>query len=92
VRCAYPFFPFTEAPYVVLHVDHEYSMAVVGTPDRQSLWLLTRGSTASLEETQQFHSIALCNGYKQRQLDTLIMRFPVSFTEYTGAIDSHQSL
>ncbi|GAB3599665.1 lipocalin family protein [Microbacterium tumbae] len=34
--------PFTRADYWVLRVDEEYRHALVGTPDRKHLWLLSR--------------------------------------------------
>src|SRR5690606_32171966 len=34
--------PFTEADYWVLKLDAEYRVALVGTPDREHLWLLSR--------------------------------------------------
>lgn len=34
--------PFTKADYWVLKVDEEYRWALVGTPDRKHLWLLSR--------------------------------------------------
>lgn len=34
--------PFTKADYWVLRVDDEYRHALVGTPDRKHLWLLSR--------------------------------------------------
>jgi apolipoprotein D and lipocalin family protein len=67
------FFPFVESPYVVLYVDAAYQMAVVGVPSRDALWLLTRESTVTVAQMQQFHSVALCNGYQQRQLDALLL-------------------
>lgn len=34
--------PFTRADYWVLRIDSEYRTALVGTPDRRHLWLLSR--------------------------------------------------
>ena len=34
--------PFTEGDYWVLRIEPDYSAALVGTPDRQNLWLLSR--------------------------------------------------
>lgn len=34
--------PFTKADYWVLRIDDEYKYALVGTPDRRYLWLLSR--------------------------------------------------
>lgn len=40
--------PFTEGDYWVLRIEPDYSAALVGTPDRQNLWLLSR--TPQLDE------------------------------------------
>lgn len=42
--------PGAWAPYWVLHVEPDYSAAVVGTPDRKHLWLLSR--TAFMDDAQ----------------------------------------
>lgn len=44
--------PFTQADYWILQVDPEYRVALVGTPDRKHLWLLSRthGLDPGLEE------------------------------------------
>lgn len=34
--------PFTEGDYWVLKIDPEYTVSLVGTPDRKNLWLLAR--------------------------------------------------
>lgn len=34
--------PFTRADYWVLRIDSDYRVALVGTPDREHLWLLAR--------------------------------------------------
>lgn len=34
--------PFTKGDYWVLKIDDEYSVALVGTPNRKNLWLLVR--------------------------------------------------
>ncbi|RYD14434.1 MAG: hypothetical protein EOP90_13560 [Lysobacteraceae bacterium] len=34
--------PFTRGDYWILRVDREYRTALVGTPDRTNLWLLSR--------------------------------------------------
>jgi apolipoprotein D and lipocalin family protein len=42
--------PGSWAPYWVLHVDPDYGAAIVGTPDRKHLWLLSR--SAFMDDTQ----------------------------------------
>jgi len=65
------FFPLVEAPYVLLYVDTLYSMAVVGSPSRKYLWLLTRDRTATVAQLTKFQNIAISNGYTQDQLDDI---------------------
>ncbi|WP_119155695.1 lipocalin family protein [Caldimonas tepidiphila] len=60
--------PFTWADYWVLHVDDDYSHAVVGTPERDHLWLLSR--TPRMDDTT-FHrlaSLAAGQGYEVHRL------------------------
>ena len=48
-------------------------MAIVASPNRQFLWLLTRDKAEpSSSELNQFYSMALQSGYTQNQLDQLI--------------------
>lgn len=54
------FFPFVEGPYVVLYLEpSSYQMAVVGSPDRATLWLLTRNRIVTKDQLDIFSSTAL---------------------------------
>lgn len=66
------FFPFIEARYVVLYVDVDYTTAIVGSPDRSFLWLLTRTSLASNDQLGMLEQIALKNGYTKFQINSMI--------------------
>ncbi|MCW4455663.1 lipocalin family protein [Flavobacterium sp. MXW15] len=48
--------PFTKGDYWVIQVDAGYSVALVGSPDRQHLWLLAR--QPQLDEMVQRHYLA----------------------------------
>lgn len=58
-----------EAPYVVLYVDEEYSIAVVGSPARDTAWILTRTSAPlSVDKLVSCLTILLANGYSSHEL------------------------
>ncbi|WP_198320821.1 lipocalin family protein [Azohydromonas aeria] len=64
--------PGAWAPYWVLHVDPDYSAAVVGTPDRQHLWLLSRSPHMEDAQLQRLLLHARAQGYDT----TRLMRTP----------------
>lgn len=70
--------PFVWADYWVLQVDPEYSIALVGTPDRKNLWFLSR--EPKLDETtfaeMQDHAIA--QGYDLTDLIRTVQTVPAS--------------
>ena len=55
--------PFTRADYWVLHVDEDYRHALVGTPDRKHLWLLSRESKIEDAVERSFLDVARAQGY-----------------------------
>lgn len=66
------FFTFIEGAYVILYIDKDYQTAVVGSPDKITLWLLTRDKVVSKNQLSMLHSVALDNGYTQAQLDAMV--------------------
>lgn len=56
------FWPFT-GKYWILYVDKDYQHAVVGTPDRTYLWILSRTPTIDAASYQRLVSIAKQQGY-----------------------------
>ena len=60
--------PFVWANYWILALAHDYSYAVVGTPDRKYLWILSR--TPSLPEPlfEQLGSLVAAQGYDPARL------------------------
>ena len=52
--------------------DGRYQLAIVGTPDRKYLWLLSRSKTLTQTDCTTFFEVAKNNGYKQAVLDKLI--------------------
>lgn len=55
--------PFTEGDYWVLKVDADYRVALVGTPNRENLWLLARDHQLDLTATEEFLAHARSQGF-----------------------------
>ena len=64
--------PGSWAPYWVLHVDPDYGAAVVGTPDRKHLWLLSRTPLMDDSQLQRLLLHARAQGFDT----TKLMRTP----------------
>lgn len=60
--------PFVWSDYCIMDVANDYSMAVVGTPDRSHLWLLAREPTVSEDVRSAFIAKALGQGFDTSQL------------------------
>ncbi len=55
--------PFTSGDYWVLKIDPEYQTALVGTPDRNNLWLLSRQPDLPEATREQYMSEARRQGF-----------------------------
>lgn len=55
--------PFTRADYWVLRIDPDYTVALVGTPDRAHLWLLAREPQLSAVMESLFLKEAVAQGF-----------------------------
>lgn len=60
--------PFFWADYWILHVDPDYGMAVVGTPDRKHLWVLARIPRISEADFERVVDRARAQGYDTARL------------------------
>lgn len=60
--------PFVWSDYYIMDVASDYSMAVVGTPDRAHLWLLARQPAVGEEVRSAFIAKALGQGFDTSQL------------------------
>ncbi len=60
--------PFVWSDYYIIDVAGDYSTAVVGTPDRAHLWLLSREPTVTEEARSAFIAKALGQGFDTSQL------------------------
>jgi len=55
--------PFGKADYWVLALDDDYKTALVGTPNKKYLWLLSRSPSMDSETYQTYRKIAQNQGY-----------------------------
>jgi apolipoprotein D and lipocalin family protein len=55
--------PGTWGDYWVLFVDDDYQVALVGTPDRDQLWVLGRSPSMAREDLEALKSLALRHGF-----------------------------
>ena len=55
--------PFTRADYWVLKIDDDYQTALVGTPDRKHLWLLSRTPRVPRPVEEAYLEAARHQGY-----------------------------
>lgn len=61
--------PFTQGDYWILGIADDYSVALVGTPDRKHLWLLARTPALPSEVVENYLAVASSRGF---DLDRLI--------------------
>ena len=72
-------FPWlTEGDYWIIHLDEEYQVAMVGAPDREYLWILSRTPTLAPERVAKLEQ-------KAKQLG-----FPVSELVYNRELPATQ--
>lgn len=57
-------FSLASADYLILYVDAEYTRALVGSSDKQYLWVLSRTPTMEKGQYDEMLAIALKNGYQ----------------------------
>lgn len=62
------FLPFVWGDYWVLHVEPDYDVAVVGSPNRRYLWILARNRTISERTYNKMLEIALSEGFSVSRL------------------------
>ncbi|WNH48473.1 lipocalin family protein [Stenotrophomonas aracearum] len=55
--------PFTKGDYWVIHVAPDYSVALVGSPDRKYLWLLGREPTLDATTAEHYLEVARLQGF-----------------------------
>lgn len=62
-KLAVSFFGPFYAPYQVIALDPNYEWAVVGSPNHNYLWYLSRTPTLSSSQLEQMNAAALANGF-----------------------------
>ncbi len=63
------FLPFIAGDYWVLHVEPDYSMAVVGAPKGSTGWILSRDKTLSAAKYERALQVLRDNGYDASRLE-----------------------
>ena len=63
-RLLVSFIPFVEDDYWILSLDPDYRWALVGSPDRQRLWVLSRQSRLGRDTYRQLVAQAAQQGYR----------------------------
>ena len=71
-----PAFP-SEPNYCVLRVDKDYKIALVGSPDRNSLWILSRDVSVPKKRLEGLTALAQKSGYDTSKL--IYAKWPESF-------------
>lgn len=61
--------PFTQGDYWILQLAADYSVALVGTPDRAHLWLISRTAALPTDIVENYLAVAKSQGF---DLDELI--------------------
>ena len=62
------FLPLAWGDYWIIALDADYQWAIVGTPDRKYLWILTRGKNVPPETYQRLVGIAGSKGFDTGKL------------------------
>lgn len=62
------FLPFVWGDYWILGLGDDYSWAVVGSPDREYLWILARASVLDAERSASAMAAARANGFDIERL------------------------
>lgn len=62
--------PFTKGDYWILKLDENYQTALVGTPDRDNLWLLDRNHVMDSRKRDEYLSFASGLGFDLKPLIT----------------------
>lgn len=62
--------PFTSGDYWVLKIDEGYTTALVGTPDRENLWILARTAEISTDVREAYLAEARRQGFDLSKLIT----------------------
>jgi len=67
--------PF-EAAYLIVYLDEEYQKTIIGVPDRNHVWIMSRDPTMSEAEYQRMLSFAANLGYDVAKVKRVPQRWP----------------
>ena len=62
--------PFTQGDYWIIRISADYDVALVGTPNKENLWLLSRSAHLSADIISDFLATAQDEGYDLSDLIT----------------------
>ncbi len=69
-----PWLPFARGAYWVLHLEPDYSVAVVGSPKGRTGWILARDPQISAEKRARADVALVRNGYDISKLEDVLQR------------------
>jgi apolipoprotein D and lipocalin family protein len=67
--------PF-KAAYLIVYLDQEYQRTIIGVPDRNNLWIMSRTPQMSEAEYQRMLSYAASLGYDVARVERVPQRCP----------------
>jgi apolipoprotein D and lipocalin family protein len=67
--------PF-EAAYLIVYLDYEYEKTIIGVPDRENIWIMSRDPQMSDAEYQRMLSHAASLGYDVAKVKRVPQRWP----------------
>ena len=62
------FFPFMKSPYYIIGLDEDYQWSVVGTPNLETLWFLSRTPEIEPTDLDEMYQIAQDHGFDTTRL------------------------
>jgi len=62
------FNPLFKSPYYIIGIDENYNWSIVGTPDRDSLWFLSRSSSLTNDDYNEMVLISENHGFNCEKL------------------------
>ena len=67
--------PF-KAAYLIVYLDHEYEKTIIGVPDRENIWIMSRDPQMSEDEYQRMLSHAARLGYDVAKVKRVPQQWP----------------
>ena len=67
--------PF-KAAYLIVYLDEDYQKTIIGVPDRNNIWIMSRNPQMSVAEYQRMLSYAASVGYDVAKVKRVPQRWP----------------